>query len=116
MIRRLEQIETTFKEKHMGGEGIMEIRPLLQNDEFSGKGRVYGYNILKPGCAVGVHAHTGDFEVYHILKGEGTYHDNGKDLPVKAGDIAYAWDGDTHGLKNTGTEDLVFTALILFTK
>ncbi|MDR0465764.1 MAG: cupin domain-containing protein [Deltaproteobacteria bacterium] len=115
MIRNKEQLPHTLREKVFGGEGSMDSMPLLTGDEFHGKGRIFAVNILKPGHAVGVHTHKGDFEVYYILKGEGLYHDNGADVKVKAGDAAYAWDGESHGLINNGTEDLQFLALVLFT-
>ncbi len=116
MIRHMGQIVPEIREKAMGGAGCMEVQHMLTGDEFSGAGRLCGRNTLKPGCSVGIHTHTGDYEVYYILEGEGMYHDNGKDIPVKAGDITYAWDGETHGMENTGQKDLVFLALILFTK
>lgn len=37
----------------------------------------------------------------------------GKKRPVQPGDITFCADGSTHGLENTGTEDLVFMALII---
>ena len=41
------------------------------------------------------------------------YDDNGKAVPIEAGDVVYCKNGDGHGVKNTGGEDLVFVALIL---
>ena len=41
------------------------------------------------------------------------YEDNGKAIPAEAGDVFFCKDGDGHGIKNTGTEDLTFVALIL---
>ena len=37
----------------------------------------------------------------------------GRQFPSEAGDVTFCKDGDGHGVKNTGTEDLVFVALIL---
>jgi quercetin dioxygenase-like cupin family protein len=115
MIRHLKDIVPETREKAMGGKGSMEVRNLLQGDEFSGKGRLCGRNTLKTGCSVGPHTHKGDFEVYHILQGEGVYNDNGREVIVRPGDTAYAWDGESHALENRSEEDLVFLALILFT-
>ena len=41
------------------------------------------------------------------------YDDNGKAVSAEAGDVFFCKDGDGHGLKNTGEEDLSFVALIL---
>ena len=41
------------------------------------------------------------------------YDDYGKAYPAEPGDLFLCKDGDGHGLKNTGTEELTFMALIL---
>ena len=115
MIRHKAHISPLIRENLFGGQGSMQSVPLLTGDEFHGKGRVFSVNTLKPGNSIGVHTHKGDFEVYYILQGEGLYHDNGTDVRVKAGDAAYAWDGQSHGLINDGAEDLEMIALVLFT-
>ena len=115
MIRHPEQLSHLIREKFFGGEGHLDSMPLLTGDEFHGKGRTFAVNTLKPGHSIGVHTHKGDFEVYYILKGEGLYHDNGADVRVKAGDVTYVWDGQSHGMINDGAEDLRMIALVLFT-
>ena len=42
------------------------------------------------------------------------YNDNGTPVPVGPGDVTFVDDGEGHSLKNTGTEDLVSVALILY--
>jgi mannose-6-phosphate isomerase-like protein (cupin superfamily) len=115
MIRHKAQIPVMIRENFFGGQGSMQSVPLLTGDEFHGKGRVFSVNTLKPGHSIGVHTHTGDFEVYYILKGEGLYNDNGTEMRVTAGDATYTWDGQSHGLLNDGAEDLEMIALVLFT-
>jgi len=115
MVRNKEHIPHLIREHFFGGQGCMDSIPLLTGDEFHGKGRVFAVNTLKPGHSIGVHTHKGDFEIYYILKGEGIYHDNGADVRVKAGDVTYTWDGQSHGIINDGAEDLEMIALVLFT-
>ena len=115
MIRHKEQIPHDIREQFWGGAGCLDCLPLLTGDEFHGKGRTFSVNTLKPGHSVGVHTHKGEFEVYYILKGEGIFHDDGVDVRVKAGDVTYTWDGQSHGMINDGTEDMEMIALILFT-
>ena len=81
---------------------------------FCGKGRLFAHYVIFPGSSIGFHQHHGDFETYYILKGEGVINDNGVKTPVKAGDVIYTADGQSHGLENTGTENLEVIALVLF--
>lgn len=99
-----------------GGEGEVQITHFLEvdKDEFSGHGRLFAKNVIKPGSSIGFHEHIGDFETYAILSGEGQVNDNGEMKNVKAGDLIVTRKGEKHGIKNTGTVDLEFIALILF--
>jgi mannose-6-phosphate isomerase-like protein (cupin superfamily) len=87
----------------------------------SGPGRSTGYNffdkaegfklafrkrVLHPGAAIGYHLQKED-EVYYVLSGTGMMQMNGKEFPVKAGDAILTRPGSSHGLKQTGKEDLV---------
>ena len=62
---------------------------------------------------VGEACHHGETESYFILTGHGTYDDNGEKQPANPGDLFLCKDGDAHGIKNTGDEELTFMALIL---
>ncbi len=116
MIRRVQDVAVAHVEKNRGGEGITEAHCLLKEDEFYGKGRMFNRVVLVPGASVGYHKHEGDFEAYYILSGTGTYNDNGTESIVNAGDVTICNEGESHSLKNTGTENLEFIALILYTK
>lgn len=88
----------------------------------SGPGRSTGYDffakanppfklafrkrVLHPGAAIGYHPQKED-EVYYILSGTGIMQMNGSEFPVKAGDGILTRPGSSHGLKQTGKEDLV---------
>lgn len=72
-----------------------------------------GWMTLQPGASIGMHKHEVNEDTYIIVAGEGVFTDsNGKETPVKAGDITIARKGDQHALKNTGKEDLVFLDII----
>ncbi len=102
------------KEDHVrGGAGFMLTESLLAPEELGEHCKLFARVTLKPGCEVGHHDHHGETETYYILAGKGEYDDNGKAVPVEVGDVTFCKDGDSHGLKNTGTEDLEFIALIL---
>lgn len=86
----------------------------------NGPGRSTGYNffekatdfkqifrkrVLHPGAAIGYHLQKED-EVYYILSGTGVMQMNGDEFPVKAGDAILTRPGSSHGLKQTGKDDL----------
>ncbi len=67
---------------------------------------VFRKRVLHPGAAIGYHLQKED-EVYYILSGTGVMQMNGAEFPVKAGDGILTRPGSSHGLKQTGKEDLV---------
>lgn len=62
--------------------------------------------VLHPGSAIGYHLQKED-EVYYIISGSGEMQMNGKSFPVKTGDAILTRPGSSHGLKQTGKDDLV---------
>lgn len=67
--------------------------------------QVFRKRVLHPGAAIGYHLQKED-EVYYILSGEGVMQMNGREFPVKPGDAILTRPGSSHGLKQTGKEDL----------
>jgi mannose-6-phosphate isomerase-like protein (cupin superfamily) len=68
---------------------------------------------LMPGDSIGYHQHVTNEDVYVIISGEGVFKDkDGKDKPVKAGDVAIVRKGESHGIANSGKEPLVFVDVI----
>ena len=105
--------EVKTDERPYGGAGHVLVEPLLDEEGLGKAGRLFAKVVLKPSCEVGHHEHHDEIEAYYILAGTGMYEDNGKAIAVEPGDVLYCDDGHGHGIKNTGTEDLVFIALIL---
>lgn len=116
MIKHLEELATDYRDNVRGGDGTVIQRNVLNGaDEMNGKGRTYAHMILKPGCSIGFHVHTGDSECYYVLKGEGEYNENNeRTVVLHAGDTTITPDGCGHAIKNIGTEDFEFMALILY--
>jgi mannose-6-phosphate isomerase-like protein (cupin superfamily) len=75
-------------------------------DQAAGYKQVFRKRVLHPGSAIGYHLQKED-EVYYVLSGTGTMQMNGKEFPVKAGDGILTRPGSSHGLKQTGRNDLV---------
>ena len=105
-IRRVENMA--------GGKGHVLIKDILGEKELNGKCGLYSEVTIEPGCSLGYYEHHRESETYYILSGKGDYNDNGTVRPVKAGDITYTPNGCGHGLENTGDENLVFMALIIY--
>ena len=67
---------------------------------------VFRKRVLKPGAAIGYHLQTED-EIYYIISGEGIMKMNGQSFTVHAGDAILTRPGSSHGLRQSGKDDLV---------
>ena len=114
MIKRASELTTEVFQNRFGGNGELKVTKLLEMDQLQGKGRLFARNLLEPGSSLGGHEHKGDVEAYYILAGEGTYDDNGTKVQVKAGDVLFTNNGESHSIENTGSVNLEFIALILY--
>ena len=91
-------------------KGAFDSIPFLNNE---GK-RTITHLLLRPGCEIGWHVHQGDGETYYILKGHGSFNDNGSIVEVGPGDVTFTGSGEGHALINSGEENLEAIALILY--
>jgi len=71
-----------------------------------------GLNAFEPGQSHALHSHAGMDKVYHVLYGEGMFLLDGRELPMRAGDLLVAPEGVPHGVKNTGEGRLLVMALL----
>ena len=106
-------MRTVVAENKCGGDGEVIISHILEEKELNGKCGLYAQVTINPGSSLGYHEHHGESETYFILSGEAEYNDNGTLRPVKPGDTTYTPSGCGHGIKPTGSEPLVFMALII---
>ena len=101
--------------KLFNGAGEAQMLKILNGpEEMFGKGRLFNHCTLAPGAEIGWHVHSGDGEIYYILKGHGEYSDNGTIVEVWPGDTTFVGDGEGHSMINTGDEPLEAIALILY--
>lgn len=107
------ETKTIRVEAASGGKGHVIKKLILGDKELNGKCGLYAEITLEPNCSIGYHEHHGESETYYILSGKGNYNDNGKEIPVKAGDVTFTADGRGHAIENVGNENLVFMALII---
>jgi quercetin dioxygenase-like cupin family protein len=71
-----------------------------------------GLNAFEPGQSHALHAHAGMDKVYHVLQGSGVFLLEGRELPMKVGELMVAPDGVPHGVKNTGGERLLVLVVL----
>lgn len=116
MIRRAQEMKSEIRSQMRGGVGDNIVTNIMEESEFLGHGRLFANITLKPGNSIGFHKHEGDFETYYIAHGEGILDDNGTKTPIKAGDMSYTKNGESHSIENTGKEDMLIIALVLFDK
>lgn len=93
------------------GEGTSTAYPFFEDAE--GFRVVFRKRALHPGASIGLHTNDKD-EVYYVLSGRGELTLEGKVSEVGPGDAILTRDGDSHGLRQLGEEDLVI--LVVFPK
>lgn len=115
MIRRKGSYRVDVRQSMMGGKGCFVVENLLEAEEMQGKGRLFARGTLAPGHSVGYHVHTKDMEVCYFLSGTGIVKNGeGEEAFVRAGDCNIVMPDHGHEIINTGEENLVYIALILF--
>jgi mannose-6-phosphate isomerase-like protein (cupin superfamily) len=68
--------------------------------------QVFRKRAMHPGSSIGVHEQKDD-EIYYVVSGAGEYTLDGKIIPVGPGTALLTRPGSTHGIRQTGKEDLV---------
>ena len=71
-----------------------------------------GLNGFEPGQSHPLHAHEGMDKVYSVVEGEGVFLLEGRELPMRAGDLLVAPEGVPHGVSNTGTGRLLVLVIL----
>jgi mannose-6-phosphate isomerase-like protein (cupin superfamily) len=71
-----------------------------------------GLNAFEPGQSHALHAHAGMDKVYSVVEGEGVFLLEGRELPMRAGDLLVAPEGMSHGVRNTGDRRLLVLAIL----
>ncbi len=71
-----------------------------------------GLNAFEPGQEHELQAHAGMDKVYSVVEGEGLFLLEGRELPMRAGDLLVAPDGVPHGVRNTGPGRLLVLAIL----
>jgi len=71
-----------------------------------------GLNAFEPGQDHALHAHAGMDKVYQVIEGEGVFLLEGRELPMRAGDLLVAPEAVPHGVRNMSTERLLVLTIL----
>ncbi|MBP8989143.1 MAG: cupin domain-containing protein [Clostridia bacterium] len=115
MIRKAEEMEREVRYQMRGGNGEVQIIHLFRQGEFKGNARMYARLILEPGCSIGLHEHVGEEEIYTVIRGQAVLTDSTLDQEqmMNPGDASLTLSGQSHAIRNDGSETLEIMALIL---
>src|SRR5688500_13076958 len=80
----------------------MQKIPVFESDKY-----FFDVYCLKPGQDQRIHKHDASDKIYFILRGKGLFHIAGEDRELGAGQTVVARPGETHGVRNASSEDLV---------
>lgn len=88
-----------------GGEREISFARVLERA--GGPLRFIDLSVLAPGADIGRHTHSDDNEeLYIVVGGCGLMSLDGKEFEVRPGDVILNRPGGSHGLRNTGVEEL----------
>lgn len=116
MIKKASERTATVREAMRGGPGSVAMTDIADKNEMYGAARLFSTVLLKPGCGIGYHVHTGESEIFCVVRGTAVYNDNGIEREITVGDVAVCRDGEGHSVENRGTEDVELIALIPLNK
>ncbi|MEZ5294241.1 MAG: cupin domain-containing protein [Vicinamibacterales bacterium] len=86
---------------------VFDVAKMGKTTIYESPRMLVGVNAFEPGQAHALHAHAGMDKVYHVVTGEGVFLLEGRELPMRAGDVLVAPEGVPHGVRNTGATRLV---------
>ncbi len=114
MIIKAAEIHSIHEQAPENGKGMLRLDKI--HEKISPKPEklnMYAIANLEPGGEVGYHKHEGESESYYIISGKALYNDDGIETELSAGDATFTPNGHSHGIKNIGSDTLVFVALII---
>ncbi|MBR3938464.1 MAG: cupin domain-containing protein [Bacteroidales bacterium] len=113
MIKLKNEIETIKVENSGNIEGTIYKEMVLTPTEMMDKALMFSRIVIPAGSCIKEHPHNPEAEIYYILEGEVEVADNGSKATLHSGDVVFTGGGDTHSIKNIGTTNAVFMAVIL---
>jgi uncharacterized cupin superfamily protein len=91
-----------------GTEGASEWKCFARRNDLFGSWEAIEWAGLPPGGVSGEHVHTRTEELYFIISGTGIMRLDGREHPVRGGDLILNGIGTRHGLRNVGPDRLTW--------
>ena len=85
----------------------------MKKEAISGKNASVNMTLYMPGIHSGAHYHSATDEIDYIVKGQANLTMNGKDYPVKAGDLIYVPPFNVHDYVAVGNETFQIMAFFM---
>lgn len=113
MLRTSKEMEIELREGMRGGLGTIQIKHIFKQVDLSGKARLFAEITIPVGGSIGFHRHDREEEIFYFLSGHGRVTDEDVVKEVNPGDALLTGGGKGHTVENTGSEPLIFMAIIL---
>jgi mannose-6-phosphate isomerase-like protein (cupin superfamily) len=97
---------------HPADHAVYDATRMGKSTIFESERLLVGLNAFEPGQEHRLHAHAGLDKVYSVVEGTGVFLLDGRELPMKAGDLLVAPEGVPHGVRNTGVGRLLVLAIL----
>ena len=97
---------------HPADHAVYSAEKMGKSTIFESPRLLVGLNAFEPGQEHKLHAHAGQDKVYHVLEGQGLFLLEGRELPMRPGDLLIAPEGVPHGVRNNGSARLLVLAVL----
>jgi mannose-6-phosphate isomerase-like protein (cupin superfamily) len=97
---------------HPGDHATWQASKMGKSTLFHSRRLLVGLNGFEPGQSHDLHSHAGMDKMYFVIEGEGLFLLDGRQLPMRAGDLLVAPEGVPHGVHNTGPARLLVLAVL----
>ncbi|MBS7262274.1 MAG: cupin domain-containing protein [Eubacteriales bacterium] len=105
-----EDYKKEIRERMRGGDGQVEVTKMAAGVPNL---RLFGVLKLEKGCSIGTHEHTGEAELFYVLRGKGVFTDCGQSSVISVGETTVTASGGSHSLANPFDETLEVLAVIV---
>lgn len=112
MIKKKEDMRRCTVTGLRGGVGELYQEHIFEKDETGGRTDHFCVYTIEPGRSIGLHTHDTNAEVYYMLEGELQVNQNGTPYTVKAGDVVFTSDGQSHSVVNHTQRSAKMLAII----
>ncbi len=112
MITKANERDTEIRKDvavHVGKSTVEHL--FLENDMRNV--RLCAAITLEPGASIADHYHHDESELYLILSGSGTIHDDDVEMVLNQGDAQYCHDGHRHGIVNHTKKPMTFLGVVV---